>query len=59
MLCKKCLTDNYVAGQAFRDWKCENCGKTFIHHNTHVPKYCPECSEKLNKCEQCGRPLSE
>ena len=59
MICNKCLMDKYIAGQAFTEWFCVECGKNDMHHNTHVPKYCKECSEKLNVCEMCGEILNE
>lgn len=57
MICKQCQEDRlqgYVCGQAFTDWQCQKCGKTFTHHNTAIPKVCKSCSEKYNLCEDCG-----
>jgi len=57
MICKKC--ERRIVLPAFSEGKCEECGKDVI--TTHIPCYklCPECSEKLNKCEQCGEPIEK
>ena len=61
MICKECEHEsrNMFCGQAFTDWKCIKCGKTFMHHNTATPKVCKECSEKYNLCENCGKEIDK
>ena len=59
MECKECQLKGYVAGQAFKEFICEKCGHTAIHHNTNIPKYCDSCSANYNICERCGRSLDE
>lgn len=60
MLCKQCQKDRLegvVCGQAFTDWTCLKCGKTFVHHNTATPKICKCCSKKYSLCEECGQEI--
>ena len=61
MECIKCLMENKgaVCGQGFTEYTCEKCGEKSWHHNTNVPKYCSNCSEKYNICERCGGNLDE
>lgn len=52
MICEKC--EHIVCLSAFSYDKCIECGIGVT--TPHIPCYklCPECSAKLNKCEQCG-----
>jgi hypothetical protein len=52
MICDKCMDSFYA--QAISKGVCEECND--IVYSPHIPCYklCPECSEKLNKCKQCG-----
>lgn len=61
MYCKLCSFENkhVMCGQGFTSYICEKCGKEYTHHNTNTPKVCPECSEKLNICQQCSQPLGD
>lgn len=60
-ICKKCerKEKGMFAGQGFRDFTCQLCGKTDTWHNTNVPKFCSECSRKLDMCQRCGGSLEE
>ena len=60
-VCKKCYWDNkgMVSGQAFTDFECALCGRTDMWHNTDVPKFCRECSEKFNMCQRCGADMED
>lgn len=55
MICNKCK--NRIIQPAFSEGKCKECGKDII--TSHRPCYvlCLECSNKLNKCEQCGESI--
>lgn len=50
--CKKC--NGMVVLNAFSESQCKNCGCVLI--TPHIPsyKYCKDCAEKLNVCQQCG-----
>lgn len=53
--CKTCFyLRSGIAGQGFTHCICQNCGKGITHHNTDVPKYCKDCSNKYNACVKCG-----
>ena len=58
-VCKKCYFEEkgMFSGQGFTDFKCVLCGKIDTWHNTNTPKFCNECSEKLNMCQRCGDKL--
>lgn len=61
MICSKCKIEmqyGCACGQGFTEWKCEKCGKIYIHHNTNTPKVCENCSKKYNICEKCGKNIS-
>ena len=60
-VCKKCLfkEKGMMSGQGFTDFKCDICGKIDTWHNTNTPKFCYECSTKLNICQRCGELLEE
>lgn len=60
-VCKKCrdIHDRCASGQAFREFTCAICGNVDIWHNTDTPKFCEECSRKLNICQRCGATLSD
>ena len=60
-ICKKCREEErgMMAGQGFRDFTCQLCGKTDTWCNTNTPKFCSECSEKLDMCQRCGGPVNE
>lgn len=55
-LCDKCLerVRNTLAGQAFTEYRCNVCGKKFVHHNTNTPNFCKNCAEKEGICQRCG-----
>ena len=48
-----------LAGQGFTEFTCALCGKPDIWSNTNTPKFCSECSERLNMCQRCGADLGE
>jgi hypothetical protein len=48
-----------ISGQMFTEYQCLGCGKHEMHHNTSVPKYCPECSVVDNCCTRCGNSLGD
>ena len=50
--CKKC--NGMLVMNAFSYSKCENCGRDVV--TPHMPsyKYCEDCADKLNACQQCG-----
>ena len=60
-VCKKCkeAERGMFSGQGFRDFTCQLCGKTDTWCNTNIPKFCDECSKKLNICQRCGADLGE
>ena len=60
-ICKKCREESkgVFAGQGFRDFICQLCGNTDTWCNTDVPKFCYDCSNKLNMCQRCGGPVWE
>lgn len=60
-ICKKCLFEEkgMLSGQGFTDFKCALCDRIDTWHNTNTPKFCHECSVKLNMCQRCGAPLNE
>lgn len=60
-ICKKCefKEKGMLSGQGFRDFTCVLCGKTDTWCNTNVPRFCYECSKKLNICQRCGEILEE
>lgn len=57
--CKRCeeKEKGMMAGQGFREFTCQLCGKTDVWHNTNTPRFCSECSKRLNMCQRCGNPL--
>ena len=60
-VCKKCEEKEreMVSGQGFRDFTCQLCGRVDTWYNTNIPKFCHECSDKLNMCQRCGADLDE
>ena len=60
-VCKKCLFEEkgMLSGQWSTDVICKLCGKTDTWHNTNTPKFCHECSTKLNMCQRCGADLEK
>ena len=60
-ICKKCKWEEkgMLSGQGFTDFTCQLCGKTDTWHNTNVPKFCHECSKKLDMCQRCGGSINE
>lgn len=60
-ICKKCYWEQkgMFAGQGFTEFTCALCGKPDVWHNTNTPKFCSECSERLNMCQRCGADLRE
>ena len=51
--CVYCFYETFVAGQAFTMWKCAECGTEGMHHNTHTPRLCKPCADKLGACIYC------
>lgn len=51
--CQSCYDKKYLVGQAFREYTCEYCQQEKMHPNTGVPRICPECAQKENKCSYC------
>ena len=60
-ICKKCYWEEkgMLSGQGFTDFVCQICDKTDTWANTNVPRFCHECSKKLNICQRCGGKLNE
>ena len=60
-ICTKCYwkEKGQLSGQGFTTFTCALCGKEEEHHNTNVPKFCHECSKRLNMCQRCGEELTE
>lgn len=60
-ICKKCYWEEkgMLSGQGFTDFTCQLCGKQGTWANTNTPRFCHECSKKLDMCQRCGGPLSE
>ena len=60
-ICRKCYFEEkgMMAGQAFTEFTCALCGKTDVWPNTNTPKFCHECSVKLNMCQRCGGDLGD
>ena len=58
-ICEKCYWEEkgMLSGQAFSAYTCALCDKTETWHNTNVPKFCSECSERLQMCQRCGGDL--
>ncbi|MFA5407003.1 MAG: hypothetical protein WC307_06625 [Candidatus Nanoarchaeia archaeon] len=56
-LCADCKEKYFAAGQAFTYYKCDNCGKKDLWHNTNVPKICANCAEKYKRCIKCGEKM--
>ena len=53
-LCVYCFYETFMAGQAFTQWKCVECGTEAMHHTTHIPRLCKPCADKLGACCQCA-----
>lgn len=60
-VCKKCYWEEkgMFSGQGFTDFTCQLCGKQDTWANTNTPKFCHECSKKLDMCQRCGGDLDE
>lgn len=60
-ICKICYwkEKGVLSGQGFTDFTCALCGREDVWANTNVPKFCSECSQKLNMCQRCGGELTE
>jgi len=43
-----------MAGQAFTEFVCAACEKSFSHPNTRVPLLCDECADTHGACVRCG-----
>ncbi len=53
--CRFCMyLDNRIALQAFTEFTCKNCNKSFMHHNSNIDEFCKECADELNVCVSCG-----
>lgn len=58
LLCKTCFyLKSGIAGQAFTNYSCRNCGKESSHPNTNTPKYCHQCGEENSCCVRCASKL--
>jgi predicted RNA-binding Zn-ribbon protein involved in translation (DUF1610 family) len=55
-LCRYCYyTGKYaMAGQAFTDALCVDCGKQMTFATTSTDWLCPDCAKKRNLCKHCG-----
>lgn len=60
-ICEKCYWEEkgMLSGQGFTEFTCAICDKKEMWHNTNVPKFCSECSEKLGICQRCGADLGD
>ena len=60
-ICKKCYWEQkgMLSGQGFTAFTCALCGKQDTWHNTNIPKFCHECSKRLNICQRCGVELGD
>lgn len=53
--CRRCdVLRTGLAGQAFTDFKCADCGEARSHANTAVPLLCADCAKKRDLCCRCG-----
>lgn len=55
--CYTCSKENRIAGQAFTNFACKNCGQIYIHPTTAVPTYCKDCATALRICQRCSRDI--
>ena len=46
--------ESTMAGQAFTESQCGVCQKDMRWSTTHQEKLCPECSNRLGLCRECG-----
>jgi hypothetical protein len=55
-LCRYCYYTgkNALAGQAFTDALCIDCGKHMTFPTTSTDQLCPDCAKKRNLCKHCG-----
>lgn len=53
MECKECSEKVIFCWEAFTNYICKNCNKSFSYPNTCIPKLCENCSQILNTCERC------
>lgn len=53
MECKECSEKVRFCWEAFTNYICKNCNKSFSYPNTCIPKLCENCSKLLNTCERC------
>lgn len=60
-ICKKCYWEEkgMFSGQGFTDFTCALCGREDTWANTNTPKFCHECSKRLNLCQRCGKIMEE
>lgn len=58
MECKKCLSEDVWGGCSMTNYKCCDCGETYIWGNTNTPKRCRKCSEENNKCIYCDNEVN-
>lgn len=60
-VCEKCKFEEkgIMSGQGFTEFVCALCGKKDVWHNTNTPRFCHECSVKLNMCQRCGDKLEK
>jgi hypothetical protein len=53
--CKACwYLDSKIAGQAFTETSCMECGVRMTFSTTRTDRYCPDCAEKHKVCAHCG-----
>jgi fido (protein-threonine AMPylation protein) len=57
-ICENCDHPRIV-GHAFTRYICKSCNQEKEWHNTGTPTYCPDCSQKLNRCGHCGQFLGQ
>jgi len=57
MECSMCWSPHAVSGRAMTPFVCERCGRSAMHSNTDVPRFCKECAQRYNMCCRCGGPV--
>lgn len=57
--CNKCEKERNIVMHAFSSFKCKECGEMIVTPNSATRTYCPECAEKLSRCEKCGKEIKK